>query len=52
MKRIGKFLCPLPLEVLALSPHDTEASARQVFRAAFPDLYQDVEVGRPIRVGA
>jgi 7,8-dihydropterin-6-yl-methyl-4-(beta-D-ribofuranosyl)aminobenzene 5'-phosphate synthase len=38
-------------QLIALSPHDSEAVARQAFRDAFPDIYQDVMVGRPIQFG-
>jgi 7,8-dihydropterin-6-yl-methyl-4-(beta-D-ribofuranosyl)aminobenzene 5'-phosphate synthase len=40
----------LKVEVIALSPHDSGEAARQAFRQAFPDLYQDVIVGTPIYV--
>lgn len=39
-------------KLVALSPHDSEAPARQVFRTAFAAVYQDVVVGQPIRLGA
>jgi 7,8-dihydropterin-6-yl-methyl-4-(beta-D-ribofuranosyl)aminobenzene 5'-phosphate synthase len=39
-------------ELIALSPHDSEAAARQAFRDAFPDVYQDIMVGRSIRYSA
>ena len=37
--------------LIALSPHDSEAAARNAFRDAFPERYQDVIVGIPIRLG-
>jgi metal-dependent hydrolase (beta-lactamase superfamily II) len=39
-------------QLIALSPHDSEAGARQAFRDAFPDIYQDVLVGEPIQFSA
>jgi metal-dependent hydrolase (beta-lactamase superfamily II) len=42
----------LQLQLIALSPHDSEAAARQAFGDAFPEIYQDVMVGRPIQLSA
>ena len=46
-----QLLQELPLQVVALSPHDSEAPARQALREAFPHIYEDVMVGQPIRFG-
>ncbi len=35
-----------PLQLLALSPHDSESQAIEAFRAAFPQIYQDIQVGQ------
>jgi 7,8-dihydropterin-6-yl-methyl-4-(beta-D-ribofuranosyl)aminobenzene 5'-phosphate synthase len=39
-------------QLIVLSPHDSEAAARQAFGEAFPEIYQDVMVGRPIQFSA
>lgn len=36
------------LRLLAISPHDTAPSTIQIFRDAFPDIYQVIAVGREI----
>ena len=43
-----RLLQTMPLQVIALSPHDSQAAARQALREAFPTIYQDVMVGQPI----
>lgn len=43
-----QMLQELQPQLVALSPHDSGEPARQAFRAAFPAVYQEVQVGRPI----
>lgn len=38
-------------KLVALSPHDSEAPARQAFRTAFTAIYHDIVVGQPLRLG-
>lgn len=40
----------LPLQLLALSPHDSEAAPRLAFKEAFPNQYQAIRVGEPVRL--
>jgi 7,8-dihydropterin-6-yl-methyl-4-(beta-D-ribofuranosyl)aminobenzene 5'-phosphate synthase len=39
------------LQLLAISPHDSQPATIQIFRDAFPDIYQDIAVGREIVIG-
>jgi 7,8-dihydropterin-6-yl-methyl-4-(beta-D-ribofuranosyl)aminobenzene 5'-phosphate synthase len=39
-------------QLVALSPHDSGDAARQAFRQAFPDAYQEIRIGQPIQVHA
>ncbi len=39
------------LDLLAISPHDSEAATIQIFRDAFPSIYRDIVVGSEIRIG-
>lgn len=43
------FLLPRSLRLVALSPHDSSPEALEAFKAAFPDAYQDLQVGTTIR---
>ena len=36
------------LRLLAISPHDSEPATIQIFREAFPDIYQNLAVGSVI----
>jgi 7,8-dihydropterin-6-yl-methyl-4-(beta-D-ribofuranosyl)aminobenzene 5'-phosphate synthase len=42
----------MPLQLIALSPHDSETAARVAFQEAFPKQYQDIQVGKPIELTA
>ena len=44
------FLLEKQLELVALSPHDSEAAALNAFRDAFPESFKVLEVGKPIRL--
>ena len=44
-----EFLAKREPGLVALSPHDSGSQAIEAFRAAFPEVYQPVEVGRMIR---
>jgi 7,8-dihydropterin-6-yl-methyl-4-(beta-D-ribofuranosyl)aminobenzene 5'-phosphate synthase len=46
-----RFLQARPLRLVALSPHDSSPEALQAFREAFADIYQEVEVGVPVKLG-
>jgi 7,8-dihydropterin-6-yl-methyl-4-(beta-D-ribofuranosyl)aminobenzene 5'-phosphate synthase len=39
-------------QLIALSPHDSGEAARQAFRLAFPDAYQEIRIGQPIHFNA
>ncbi len=39
-----------PLRLLAISPHDSSPATIQIFRDAFPGIYQDIAVGREITI--
>lgn len=45
-----KFLRTKHPVVVSLSPHDSSTSVLEAFRKAFPEVYQDLEVGIPIQV--
>lgn len=36
--------------IVALSPHDSNETALEAFAQAFPEAYQDIQVGEPIRL--
>jgi 7,8-dihydropterin-6-yl-methyl-4-(beta-D-ribofuranosyl)aminobenzene 5'-phosphate synthase len=36
--------------VIAISPHDSGAAARNAFQQAFPEAYQNIEVGQKIKI--
>ncbi len=38
------------LRLLSISPHDSEPATIQIFREAFPEIYQDLAVGREINI--
>lgn len=38
-------------QLVALSPHDSGPAALAAFRDAFPDVYQEIRIGSPIRFG-
>lgn len=42
------FIRSLEPSLVALSPHDSDPSAIDMFRSAFADAYQDIQVGREI----
>jgi 7,8-dihydropterin-6-yl-methyl-4-(beta-D-ribofuranosyl)aminobenzene 5'-phosphate synthase len=46
-----RYLQELKPQLVALSPHDSSAAAIGAFRDAFPDVYRDIEVGHPIKIG-
>jgi 7,8-dihydropterin-6-yl-methyl-4-(beta-D-ribofuranosyl)aminobenzene 5'-phosphate synthase len=46
-----QYLQELRPQLVALSPHDSSAAAIEAFRDAFPDVYRDITVGRPITFG-
>lgn len=37
-----------PLRLLGISPHDSQPETIQIFREAFPNIYQDIAVGQEI----
>ncbi len=45
------FIAALHLQLVAVSPHDSGPEVMQAFRAAFPGVYQDIQVGRVISIG-
>lgn len=45
------FVTALHPQLIAISPHDSTPEAMQMFRDAFPDAYQEVQVGRIISFG-
>ncbi len=46
------FVSDLNPQLIAISPHDSGPDAIQAFRDAFPNAYQEIQVGRVISVGA
>ncbi|MCL5994884.1 MAG: MBL fold metallo-hydrolase [Chloroflexi bacterium] len=42
------FVKDLKPQLVAVSPHDSSPAALQAFREAFPDVYQELQVGRAI----
>lgn len=46
-----QLLKSLSAQLVGLSPHDSSPVELGAFRQAFPGVYQDVKVGRPIRFG-
>ena len=44
-----EFLASRNPQLVALSPHDSSLEAIEAFRAAFPQAYQDIAVGRSIQ---
>jgi 7,8-dihydropterin-6-yl-methyl-4-(beta-D-ribofuranosyl)aminobenzene 5'-phosphate synthase len=42
------FIRSLEPSLVALSPHDSDPSAIELFRSAFTDIYQEIQVGREI----
>jgi 7,8-dihydropterin-6-yl-methyl-4-(beta-D-ribofuranosyl)aminobenzene 5'-phosphate synthase len=45
-----QLLQTLPLEVVALSPHDSGTSVLAAFQQAFPAAYQRIQVGQAIHI--
>lgn len=45
------FLAQRDMQLVALSPHDSEPDAIDAFRTAFPTSYRDIEVGKAIAFG-
>jgi 7,8-dihydropterin-6-yl-methyl-4-(beta-D-ribofuranosyl)aminobenzene 5'-phosphate synthase len=45
-----EFIRDLEPELVALSPHDSGEDTIELFRSAFPDTYQDIEVGTEIHL--
>ncbi len=43
------FIRSMNPSLVALSPHDSDPSTLDLFRSAFPDSYQDIQVGREIQ---
>ena len=41
----------LQAQLVGLSPHDSDTQVINTFRQAFPGAYQEVSVGKPIRLG-
>jgi len=39
------------LQLLAISPHDSMPATIQIFKDEFPNIYQDIAVGRAITIG-
>lgn len=44
-------IASLKPQLIAVSPHDSSPAALQAFREAFPDVYQEVQVGQVIAFG-
>lgn len=44
-----QFLTARQLQLVALSPHDSSLEALQAFQAAFPNVYQPIQVGQTIQ---
>ena len=51
VKKNIDFLKERNLRVVGLSPHDSCDASVEAFRAAFPEAYQTIEVGRKIIIG-
>jgi 7,8-dihydropterin-6-yl-methyl-4-(beta-D-ribofuranosyl)aminobenzene 5'-phosphate synthase len=46
------FVAKLNPQLIAISPHDSSPEAIQAFREAFPNAYQEIQVGTVISLGA